>query len=883
MADTALSTRYDPAAIEAAWYARWRERGYFHPPAGPDGAPTYTIVIPPPNVTGVLHMGHALNNTIQDVVVRRERMRGKRALYLPGTDHAGIATQNVVERELAQEGLTRHDLGREAFVARVWAWREKYGHEIYDQLMQLGISCDWERARFTMDPGLSRAVREVFVRLYEDGLVYRGPYIVNWCPRCGTALSDEEAERREQAGHLWYVRYPLADGSGHLVVATTRPETILGDSGIAVHPADERYRHRIGKTALLPLVGRPLPIVADDFVDPSFGTGAVKVTPAHDPDDFWIGERHGLEQINVLNPDATMNERAGEFAGLDRYEARLRIVAALEEKGFVEKVEEHVHAVARCYRCDTVVEPYLSDQWFVRMKALAEPALAASRRGVLRFTPRRWQRVYERWLENVRDWCISRQIWWGHRIPVWTCAEGHAFAAREDPASCPACGSEDLEQDPDVLDTWFSSWLWPFSTLGWPDDTEDLRTFYPTQTLVTASEILFFWVARMVMAGYYCMGERPFDDVVIHGTVRDALGRRMSKSLGNGIDPRDVIEEYGADALRYTLVAAAPTGTDLKIAPDDFKVGRNFANKLWNAARFVLLNVPEGFMPVDPAPGDDGLDIAERWILHRLDETTRAVDDAIASFRLHDAAQTIYAFLWHDYCDWSIEWAKAHLDGPRADAVRRVLLTVLERGLRLLHPIMPFVTEELWQQLPDGLRATESIVVAPWPEPRGWRWEEEARCFALLQAVVTSARTLRAEHGVAPARRAPLVVVASDSEARAAIEPHVEEIARFAQATEARVTAEPPSEEGWVRHVVEGGLEVAVRLADLVDLDVERARLANEAERTESLLAAARARLDDERFMSRAPAEVVTRERDKAADLERALERIERLRAGLGG
>jgi valyl-tRNA synthetase len=880
MPDVALSTRYDPSAIEASWYARWRERGLFHPAPGSDGA-TYTIVIPPPNVTGVLHMGHALNETIQDVIVRRERMRGKRALYLPGTDHAGIATQNVVERELAQEGVMRQDVGRQAFVERVWAWVEKYGDEIYDQMAQLGISADWERARFTLEPDLSRAVREVFVRLYEGGMIYRGPYIVNWCPRCGTALSDEEVEKREQKGRLWYVRYPLAEGGGHLVIATTRPETILGDTGIAVHPDDERYRNLVGRAAMLPLVGRRLPIVADEIVDPEFGTGVVKVTPAHDADDFWIGERHGLERVVVMNPDATMNDNAGDFAGLDRFVARDAIVAALETQGLLERSDGHDHAVGRCYRCGTVVEPYLSDQWFVRMAPLAVPALAASRRGELRFTPERWQRVYENWLENVRDWCISRQIWWGHRIPVWTCANDHEFAAREDPTACRVCGSSDLEQDPDVLDTWFSSWLWPFSSLGWPDDTDDLRTFYPTQTLVTASEILFFWVARMVMAGYYCTEQKPFDDVVIHGTVRDAIGRRMSKSLGNGIDPRDVIELYGADALRYTLITAVPTGTDLKLAPDDFKIGRNFANKLWNAARFVLMNLPPGFELSEVPPSRP--ELMEHWILHRLDETTREVDRAMASFRLHESAHAIYGFLWHDYCDWAIEWAKAHLDGPRRHEVRSVLLVVLERGLRLLHPIMPFVTEELWQQLPDELRESESIAVAPWPLPEVWAWEEEARAFALLQAIVSSARTLRAEYGTPPARKVPLFVMASDPSRRVAIERHAEDVARLAHASALEVGVDAAAGEGWARHVVEGGLEIAIRLADLVDVEKELARLAEEAARAESLLAAARARLTDERFVTRAPSDVVERERAKAADLEQTLERLATLRSGLGG
>ena len=874
----ALSPRFDPSAIESRLYAEWRERGYFHPPAG-EGPEPYTIVIPPPNVTGVLHMGHALNNALQDVLIRCERMRGRRALYLPGTDHAGIATQNVVERELAAEGLSRQDLGRDKFLERVWAWKEKYGDEIYDQLMRLGVSCDWERARFTMDEGLSRAVREVFVRLYEEDLVYRGQYIINWCPRCGTALSDEEAEKQEQAGRLYTVRYPLSDGSGHIQVATTRPETILGDTGIAVHPEDERYRALVGSTAILPLVGRELPIIADSFVDREFGTGAVKITPAHDPDDFLVGERHGLPRVNVLNPDATMSDAAGRFAGLDRFAAREAVLDALRAEGLLVAEEEIRHSVGRCYRCDTVVEPYLSDQWFVRMQPLAVPALAVLREGKLSITPARWEKVYAHWLENVRDWCISRQIWWGHRIPVWTCADGHVFAAREDPDRCPECGSTALEQDPDVLDTWFSSWLWPFSTLGWPDETEDLATFYPTNTLVTASEILFFWVARMVMAGYFCTGECPFRDVVINGTVRDAQGRRMSKSLGNGIDPREVIDEYGADALRFTLVAAAPTGTDIHLAPEDFRIGRNFANKLWNAARYVLMNVPADFEPVDIDV--DALEPPDKWILHRLDAATEAVDRALASFRMNDAAQAIYEFLWHDYCDWYIEWSKPRLAAPAGDAVRGVLLIALERSLRLLHPFMPFVTEELWRQLPAGLRGHESVMIAPWPEPAGWSYPAESASMELLQQVIGAARALRARYDVPPTRRAPMTVAAEDPADRATLERFVDDVARLALASEARVVDSAPRGKGIAGEVVRGGVEVAVRLADLVDVERERERLAAEIAGVERLLASSRAKLADQRFVSRAPAEVVARVREKAADLERSLERLRELESSL--
>ncbi|HJR52952.1 MAG TPA: valine--tRNA ligase, partial [Gemmatimonadota bacterium] len=739
--------------------------------------------------------------------------------------------------------------------------------------------CDWERARFTMDEGLSRAVREVFVRLYEDDLVYRGQYIIHWCPRCGTALSDEEAEKQEQAGRLYTVRYPLADGTGSIEVATTRPETILGDTGIAVHPEDERYSALVGRAAILPLVGRELPIVADSFVDREFGTGAVKITPAHDPDDFQVGERHGLPRVNVLNPDATMSEAAGRFAGLDRFAAREAVLDALQSEGLLVSEEEIRHAVGRCYRCDTVVEPYLSDQWFVRMQPLAVPALAALREGKLSITPARWEKVYAHWLENVRDWCISRQIWWGHRIPVWTCADGHVFAAREDPERCPECGSDRLEQDPDVLDTWFSSWLWPFSTLGWPDETEDLATFYPTNTLVTASEILFFWVARMVMAGYFCLGENPFRDVVINGTVRDAQGRRMSKSLGNGIDPREIIDEYGADALRFTLVAAAPTGTDIHLAPDDFKIGRNFANKLWNAARYVLMNLPPDF---EPRPHDLAtLEPPDKWILHRLDAATLAVDRALASFRMNDAAQAIYEFLWHDYCDWYIEWSKPRLGGAGGDAARNVLLVALVRSLRLLHPFMPFVTEELWRQLPPALRKGDSIMIEPWPEPLGWSYPEESAEMELIQQVIGAARALRARYDVPPARRAPMTIVAEDPADRATLERFVVDVARLALASEARVVDSAPRGEGIASEVVRGGIEVAVRLADLVDVERERERLGDEIAGAERLLDSARAKLADERFVSRAPAEVVSREREKAADLERSLERLRELESSL--
>ena len=871
-----LPPRYDPSGLESRLYAAWVASGAFHPVAREADRP-YVIVIPPPNVTAALHMGHGLNNTIQDVLTRRRRMQGYDALYLPGTDHAGIATQNVVERQIGAEGHSRFDLGRDAFVARVWEWVEEYGGRIVEQLKVIGCSCDWERNRFTLDEGLSRAVREVFVRLYERDLVYRGRYIINWCPRCGTALSNEEAEHRDHAGHLYRIRYALTGADASIEVATTRPETMLGDTALAVHPEDERYRDLIGLTAILPLVGRELPIVGDEYVDPEFGSGVVKVTPAHDPNDFEIGLRHDLDVVDVMTDEATMSDRAPEpYRGLDRFEARARVVADLETGGFLVGIEDHPHTVGRCYRCDTVVEPRLSLQWFVRMAPLARPALEAYLGGELRFHPERYGKVYQNWLENTRDWVISRQLWWGHRIPVWYCRDpkcGEIAVTREDPVACPACGGE-LDQDTDVLDTWFSSWLWPFSTLGWPEATEDLKAFYPTDALVTAPEILFFWVARMVMAGLEFTGELPFTDVLLNGTVRDHLGRRMSKSLGNGIDPMEVVEMYGADAMRFTLIRGAPLGTDLQLNDQDleeaFRPGRNFANKIWNAARLALPRVKATRSPAGELSGA----LADRWIRSRLARAASDIDAAFESFRLHEAAETCHSFIWGDFCDWYLELAKRRFDDPGAgDDVASTLETVMRAWLGLLHPIMPFVTEEIFTRLSGDPGA--SLVAGPWPEvPGEWVDGEADSAIDALRELIGAVRVVRSEYRIEP-RSLIEVRLAAPSAALllglSAEEPSVLRLAGIA-----RITVPNGAEGGPGAHVVlRSGGEVFVPLGDVIDLARERQRIGEEATRTSDLLGRTRAKLESRGFLDNAPPEVVDREREKLEALTEQQSRLE--------
>jgi valyl-tRNA synthetase len=859
-----LAKTYDPAATEERWYDAWLAGGYFHADENRPG-PRFSIVIPPPNVTGVLHMGHILNNTLQDILARFHRMDGKTVLWMPGTDHAGIATQNVVEKQLASEGLTRHDLGREAFVARVWQWKEEKGGVILRQLKRLGSSCDWERERFTMDEGLSHAVREVFVRLYEQGLVYRGQRIIHWCPRCLTALADEEAVTVEggENGSLWHIRYPAEDGGPGLTVATTRPETMLGDTGVAVNPEDPRYRDLIGKRAQLPLMGRSIPVVADPLVDPTFGTGAVKVTPAHDANDFEMGQRHNLEPLCIMEPNGIINAAGGPYAGLDRFAARKRVVADLEAQGFLEKTEPYRVPVRRCYRCDTVVEPYLSLQWFVKMAPLAVPALRALEDGSLRLIPERWNGVYRHWMETIRDWCISRQLWWGHRIPVWYCdSGGHEVVSRTDPTACPQCGGA-LRQDPDVLDTWFSSWLWPFSTMGWPEDTATLRRFYPTDALVTAADIIFFWVARMVMAGYAFMDQCPFQDVYLNSIVRDGQGRKMSKSLGNSPDPLDVIAQYGADALRFTIVSLAPVGQDVRYDVEKTELGRNFANKIWNAARFALMHLADGAPPL----ASTSLGIADRWILSRLQGAIEETRTAYAAYRLNDAASALYRFIWNELCDWYLELSKPALYGTdegAKQAVRGTLGVVLDETLRLLHPFMPFLTEEIWQALPIA-RPTASICIAPYPQVDTARRDAdaEARIGQLIDAV-TAIRNIRAELGIAPTT--PLSVhVAADGQGERvqAIEPFIKALAKVG--TVELLGAERPS--GEPSSVVAGLGEVFVSLRGVVDASAVRERLEKDLGKVDKDLKSVDAKLSRSDFVDKAPADIVEKERSKAAAL----------------
>ncbi len=861
---------YEPAAVESRWYAFWEERGYFHAEPNPDREP-FTVVIPPPNVTGSLHLGHALNNSLQDFIVRRKRMQGYETLWLPGTDHAGIATHAVVERLLAEEGKTRWDIGREAFLERVWQWVEKYGGTIIQQLKRLGCSCDWDRTRFTMDEGCSRAVREVFVRLYEEGLIYQGYYIVNWCPRCLTAISDIEVEHEEVEGKLWYIRYDLKDSDEHFYVATTRPETMLGDTGVAVNPRDHRYRHLVGKTAVLPLLGRELPIIADDYVDPEFGTGIVKVTPAHDPNDFEMGRRHGLPEINIFTPEARVNENGGPYAGLDRYEARNAVVRDLESMHYVQKVEPHLHAVGHCYRCHTVIEPYLSKQWFVSMKTLAEPAIRAVEEGRTRFIPARWEKIYFDWMYNIRDWCISRQLWWGHRIPAWYCREcGQVIVAREDPERCP-CGGE-LEQDPDVLDTWFSSGLWPFSTLGWPEDNPDLRYFYPTSVLVTAFDIIFFWVARMMMSGLHFMGDVPFREVFVTALIRDESGKKMSKSSGNVIDPLDIIERYGADALRFTLGHIAVPGRDVFLSEERIAGSRHFCNKIWNASRFVLLNLGD-FRPGEVREEDLELTLADRWILSRLAGLIETLDGYFEEYDFSEACRAIYEFFWSDFCDWYVELSKLRLYGDEEAGkrtARYVLWTVLEQALRLLHPFMPFITEEIWQRLPhEG----ESIVVAPWPAPRREHLDPAAEEeMSVLQEVITCLRRLRSEMGVRPNARVEALLVPVLEGRRELLLEHEGYITSQARLSALRVVDSVEDPTSYARGLA-AGVEAFIPLRGEAFRE-EAERLRREIVRLEKEAQRHQAKLSNDQFLSKAPPEVVQKERRKLADVRLKLEKL---------
>jgi len=875
---TEMATRYDPSQVEDRLYRWWEARGYFRPEqqlasglADPHKAP-FVISMPPPNVTGALHMGHALTSALEDLMIRYHRMQGHPTLWVPGTDHAGIATQNVVERKLAAEGLSRQEIGREKFVAEVWKWKEAYHARITKQQRRLGVSCDWTRERFTLDNGLSRAVRTAFKQLYDKGLIYRGTYLVNWCPRCGSAISDLEVEHKEELGKLYTFRYPLADGNGYLPVATTRPETILGDTAVAVHPDDDRYKAYVGKEALVPMLNRHIPIIADAYVDREFGTGALKVTPAHDPNDYEIGKRHGLAFINILNEDGTLNENAGPYVGLTREAARRKLWEDMRAAGLVIGEEDYSHSVGHCQRCGTVIEPLLSTQWFVKIKPLAEPALAAVKEGRTQIIPRRFEKIYFNWLEGIRDWCISRQLWWGHRIPVWYCDDcGKETVAVETPQRCAHCGSDHIRQEEDVLDTWFSSGLWPFSTLGWPEETEDYRRYYPTSVLETGYDILFFWVARMMMMGIEMTGREPFHTVYLHGLIRDQHGKKMSKSSGNAMDPLEVIDLHGSDALRFTLLTGSTPGNDIKLSEEKLLANRNFANKIWNAARFVVSNLGEEPQQFDAIDGallweQPGLTAADRWILSRQHGLTERVTRLVDAYQFGEAGRELYDFLWGEYCDWYLEIAKIRLygDDEAAKAVaRRVLVYTLERTLRLLHPFMPFVTEEIWQHLPHS---GEALMVTPWPAGGATDKAAEGR-FALFQEVVRAIRNSRAEYNVPAGRK--IKALLSAGEMADDLQSQRQLIARLANVDEAGlVIAEQVAAPGQTVTLVVTPVTIYLPLAGLIDLVAERARLQKALAGAEKEIARVAGLLSNENFRSKAPADVVAREKQRLAALE---------------
>ncbi|RNC29953.1 MAG: Valine--tRNA ligase [Candidatus Dichloromethanomonas elyunquensis] len=862
-----LAKVYDPVQVEEKWYRYWEENGFFTPKVETEKKP-FSIVMPPPNVTGSLHLGHAMDNALQDILTRFKRMQGYNTLWLPGTDHAGIATQAKVEEQLAREGTNRHELGREKFLERVWAWKEQYGGTITRQLRKLGASCDWSRERFTMDEGCSRAVREVFVKLYKKGLIYRGNYIVNWCSKCHTTISDIEVEHTEKEGNLWHIRYPAKDGGEGVIVATTRPETMLGDAAVAVHPEDERYSSLVGRTVILPLTDREIPIIADEYVDKEFGTGAVKITPAHDPNDFEMGLRHELPQINIMNSDAAINENGGKYQGLDRYEARRQIVKDLEELGLLVKVEQHSHAVGECYRCSTVVEPRVSKQWFVKMKPLAEPAIKVVQDGDLQFVPERFARIYISWLENIRDWCISRQLWWGHRIPVWYCQDcGAEICVKEDPVHCPKCGSNNIEQDPDVLDTWFSSGLWPFSTIGWPDQTAELKQFYPTSVLVTGRDIIFFWVARMIFMGLEFQQEVPFHKVMIHGLILDSQGRKMSKSLGNGVDPIEVINQYGADTLRFMLITGNTPGNDLRFHSERLEAARNFLNKIWNASRFVLMNLED----YENKPRGE-LALADQWILSRYEDTVRNITDALERYDLGEAGRILYEFIWNEYCDWYIELTKKRLYDKENSEVRNtaqsVLFEVLEGTMRLLHPFMPFLSEEIWQHLPtEG----ETVMLRSWPEASGYKNEQAEKEMSVVMEVIRSVRNIRAEMNVAPGRRADILLVAPETEIREMLDRGREDIRKLTVGEKITILQRLENNLPQSASAVLDGVTVYLPLKGLLDLDKEIAKVRKEIENAIAEQKRLEGKLSNPGFIGKAPEEVIAKEKEKLDTIQTRL------------
>jgi len=867
---------FEPKKIEERWYKFWQEKGYFHANENSDKK-SYCIVIPPPNITGALHIGHALNNTIQDILTRWKRMEGFNTLWMPGTDHAGIATQNVIERQLLAEGTDRHKLGREEFVERVWKWKERSGGEIIRQLKRLGASCDWERERFTMDEGLSKAVREVFVRLYEEGLIYKGDRLINWCPRCHTALSDLEVEHEEQKGHLYHIKYPLTNpGEGFITIATTRPETMLGDTAVAVNPDDERYKNFIGKTVTLPIVNREISVIADSYVDKSFGTGALKITPAHDPNDFEIGTRHNLPHLKVIAEDGTMNENAGKYKGLDRFKCRKALLSDLEKGGFLLKVEDYAHSVGKCYRCKTIVEPNLSKQWFVKIKPLSEPALEAVKDGRIRIIPKGWENTYFEWMNNIKDWCISRQIWWGHRIPAWNCLDcGEITVSKTDVKECSKCKSKNIEQESDVLDTWFSSALWPFSTLGWPENTKELKTFYPTSVLVTSFDILFFWVARMIMMGLKFRGDIPFRDVYIHALVRDAEGQKMSKSKGNVIDPLIMMEKYGTDAFRFTLAAFAAQGRDIKLSEERIEGYRNFANKIWNAFRFAMMNL-EDFK--DTVSTSDitrlNLQLSDKWILNRLQKAIRDTKKGLEEYKFNESAGIIYQFFWHELCDWYIEIIKPRLAASAKErkTAQSVLLYVMENSLRLLHPFMPFITEELWQQLPHK---GESIMAAEYPEfNEALLNEENEKEMNLIMGISRGIRNIRSEMNISLAKKLDVILRTGDEKKLQMIERqnlYISELSRLKNLSITRNGKEPK----MAATAVVEDIEIFVLLEGVIDIQEERNRLSRELEKINSDIATLNKRLSNRDFINRAPKDVVEKDKEKYQALTATAEKIQ--------
>ena len=876
-----LAKTYNPKEIEEKLYEKWCENKYFHAEVDRDKKP-FTTVMPPPNITGKLHMGHALDNTLQDILIRYKRMEGFNALWVPGTDHAAISTEVKVTNQLKSEGIDKKELGREGFLKRTWQWKEEYAGTIENQLKKMGISCDWDRERFTMDEGCSKAVEEVFIKLYEKGYIYKGSRIINWCPVCKTSLSDAEVEHEEQGGHFWHIKYPIVGTEDFLEIATTRPETMLGDTAIAVHPEDERYKDIIGKHVMLPLVNREIPIVADYYVDKEFGTGAVKITPAHDPNDFEVGKRHNLEEINIMNDDATINERGGRYAGMERYEARKAIVKDLEEQGFLVKIEPHSHNVGTHDRCGTTVEPLIKQQWFVKMEELAKPAIEALHTGELKFVPERFNKIYLHWLENIKDWCISRQIWWGHRIPAYYCdACGEFVVARETPDTCPHCGGTHFTQDEDTLDTWFSSALWPFSTLGWPEKTEDLDYFYPTDVLVTGYDIIFFWVIRMVFSGLEHTGKSPFHTVLIHGLVRDSLGRKMSKSLGNGIDPLEIIDQYGADALRLTLVTGNAPGNDMRFSNERVEASRNFANKVWNASRFILMNMKENTVE---EPEDSLLGPADRWILSKANSLAKDVTENMDKFELGIAVQKVYDFIWDEFCDWYVELAKfriyhAEEDPSSAKCVLWVLKTVLGQALKLLHPFMPFITEEIYGAL---VPEEESLMISSWPKYRAeWEFPAAEELMGHVKDITRGIRNMRAEMNVPNNRRTKVFIVSGDRELLNGMEVLKESVKPLMLANDIILQCEKKEAAEDAVSIVVPGAAVYLPLEDLVDFEQELERLTKEEEKLTKEIARAKGMLSNEKFLSKAPEKKVQEEKEKLEKYTQMLEQVKERMAGL--